>query len=189
VFVLYTIVRLTVIAAFSLALLVALAAWAVRSRRVSPFGGLGRTLRSISEPVLAPVERVLVRTGGSPRHAGWWLVIGAAITGVVVLTLVQWLGTTFAEIVGAVDAGPIGVARLCVALAYEVLVAALVVRVVGSWLAAFRYARSMRVAYALTDWLVEPLRRVLPPVGVFDWSPLAAWIVLWILKAFLLAVL
>jgi YggT family protein len=47
----------------------------------------------------------------------------------------------------------------------------------------------MRPAYALTDWLVEPIRRVLPPVGMFDLSPLAAWFVLWAIKLLLLSVI
>jgi YggT family protein len=76
-----------------------------------------------------------------------------------------------------------------VSLAYSILVIALIVRVVGSWLGVFRYTWWMRPAYILTDWLVEPLRRVLPQFGPFDWSPLAALVALWILKAILLAVI
>jgi len=63
------------------------------------------------------------------------------------------------------------------------------VRVIGSWFGAFRYSRWMRPAYALTDWLVEPLRRILPPFGMMDVSPLAAWFVLWVLRQLLLSVL
>jgi YggT family protein len=186
---LYAVARMVVFAAFAMALLVAVAAWAVRARRVSPFSAWGRALRSASDPIVSPIERTLVRAGGSPQHAGWWLVIGVAVVGVVVLTLVEWVGRFAAEVADAAGAGPLALAQLGVGLAYEILVLALIVRVVGSWLGAFRYSRGMRIAYWLTDWLVEPLRRVLPPLGVFDWSPLAAWVVLWILKALLLAVL
>src|SRR2546428_8521750 len=70
----HTILRILVFATFCLAALVALAGWLVRTRRVSPFGGLGRTLRSVTDPVLRPVEARLVRLGGNPVHAGWWLV-------------------------------------------------------------------------------------------------------------------
>jgi YggT family protein len=45
----------------------------------------------------------------------------------------------------------------------------------------------MRPFYALTDWLIEPIRRIVPPVGMFDLSPLVALIVLWGLKFILLA--
>jgi len=46
----------------------------------------------------------------------------------------------------------------------------------------------LRPAYFLTDWLVEPIRRVLPPMGAFDWSPLAAWLVLVVLQRILLTI-
>jgi len=183
------IARSVVFGAFSLSLLVALAAWVVRTRRVSPFGPWGRALRSVSDPVVAPIERTLVRTGGSPRHAGWWLVIGVAVLGVVLLTLLDWLELLWVQATGAVGGGLVPLTRVGVTVAYDVLVFALFVRVVGSWLGAFRYARGMRVVYALTDWLVEPLRRVLPPVGAFDWSPLAAWLVLWVLRQLLLTLI
>jgi len=62
------------------------------------------------------------------------------------------------------------------------------VRVLASWFGYFRYSRWLRPAYALTDWLVEPIRRVLPPAAGFDWSPLAAWLALWLLKRVLLTI-
>src|SRR5207244_12533969 len=71
---------------------------------------------------------------------------------------------------------------------YSVLFAALLLRVIGSWFGLFRYSRWMRPAYAVTDWLVEPIRRLLPPMGALDWSPLVAWLVLWLLKQLLLNV-
>ena len=77
--------------------------------------------------------------------------------------------------------GRAGVALLIVG-AYKVLVAALFVRVIAGWLGYHRYTRWLRPVYVLTDWVVEPLRRVLPPLGRFDWSPLAAWLVLMLLQ-------
>src|SRR2546427_1922606 len=87
----HTILRVLVFAAFCLAALVALAGWLVRTRRVSPFGGVGRTLRSVTDPVLRPVETRLVRLGGNPVHAGWWLVVLVAVAGVLLLSLIDWL--------------------------------------------------------------------------------------------------
>ncbi len=188
-FALHAIARTIVFAVFCLSLLVALAGWLVRTRRVSPFGAPGRTLRTLSEPITGPIERRLTRAGGNPVHAGWWLVIGVAVTGVVLLSVLDWVARVFAEIAGAATFGPRAVIGLTVVLVYDVLFVALLVRVLGSWLGLFRYSRLMRPAYALTDWLVGPISRVLPPMGVFDWSPLAAWLVLWLLRQFLLSVI
>src|SRR5437879_2485855 len=87
----HTILRILIFATFCLAALVALAGWLVRTRRVSPFGRLGRTLRSVTDPVLRPVEARLVRLGGNPVHAGWWLVVVVAVAGVLLLSLLDWI--------------------------------------------------------------------------------------------------
>src|SRR2546425_6290772 len=78
---LQVVVRYGVFSLFVLSALVALASWLVRTRRLSPFGPVGRALRGATEPVLRPVERRLVRLGGNPVHAGWWLVVVVAAGG------------------------------------------------------------------------------------------------------------
>ncbi len=180
--------RYVVFAAFAASALVALASWLVRTRRISPFGALGRTLRSASDPLIRPVETRLVRAGGNPAHAGWWLVVAVAAAGVLLVTLGNWLVETAYGVAAAFSAGPRAAIALAVVVAYKIIVVALVVRVLASWLGFFRYSRWLRPAYALTDWVVEPIRRVLPPTGGLDWSPLAAWLALWVLERLLLTI-
>jgi len=180
--------RYVVFAAFAASALVAFASWLVRTRRISPFGALGRTLRSASDPLIRPVETRLVRAGGNPAHAGWWLVVAVAAAGVLLVTLGNWLVETAYGVAGAFSAGPRAAIALAVVVAYKIIVVALVVRVLASWLGFFRYSRWLRPAYALTDWVVEPIRRVLPPTGGLDWSPLAAWLALWVLERLLLTI-
>ena len=57
---------------------------------------------------------------------------------------------------------------------------ALIVRVIASWFGASPYRKWMRPVALLTDWILEPLRRVLPPFGPLDLSPLVAYFILWI---------
>ena len=180
--------RYAVFGSFVLSAAIALASTLVRARHVSPFGALGRMLRAVSDPVIRPVEGRLVRLGGNPVNAGWWLVVVMAIGGVVLLSLLDWIVGTFYGLSRAAGGGPRAMLAFLIGAVYSVLFAALLLRVVGSWFGAFRYSRWMRPAYALTDWLVEPIRRVLPPMGAVDWSPLVAWLALWVLKQVLLSV-
>src|SRR5467141_4436974 len=83
--------RYTVFGLVALSALVALGSWLVRTRRVSPFGVLGRTLRSATDPIVRPVARRLVRMGGNPTHAGGWLVVITAVAGIVLLSVAGWL--------------------------------------------------------------------------------------------------
>src|SRR5438094_7362975 len=181
--------RYVVFSAFAASVLVALASWLVRTRRISPFGALGRTFRTASDPLIRPIETRLVRAGGNPVHAGWWLVVAVAAAGVLLVTLWNWLVDTAFSIAAAYSAGPRAAIAFAVDIVYRIIVVALWVRVLAGWFGYFRYSRWVRPAYALTDWLVEPIRRVLPPAGGFDWSPLAAWLVLVVLKWVLLSIL
>src|SRR5882672_923251 len=181
--------RWFVFTVFCASALVSIASWVVRTRRISPFSALSRGLRSVSDPVMRPIEARVVQAGGDPTNAGWWLVIGVAVAGIVLLSLLDWLFSVLFQLATAAQGGPRAVVRLALVVVYNVFFIALLVRVLGSWFGAFRYSRWMRPAYALTDWLVEPLRRMLPPVGMFDVSPLAAWFLLWVIERLLLSVI
>ena len=47
----------------------------------------------------------------------------------------------------------------------------------------------MRPAYTLTDWIVEPLRKIVPPFGLVDFTPLVAWVLLQIGLSIILRVM
>src|SRR2546429_8316015 len=100
------VVRYGVFSLFVLSALVALASWLVRTRRLSPFGPVGRALRGATEPVLRPVERRLVRLGGNPVHAGWWLVVVVAAGGGVLVALAGGFVRPTGGGVGGGGAGP-----------------------------------------------------------------------------------
>jgi YggT family protein len=178
----FAIVRYTVFGVFALSVLMAVGSWLVRTRRVSPFGTTGKLLRQLTDPVMKPIERRVVRRGGNPTQAGWWLVIGVAILGVIVVSLAQWLVGAWSNVSGAAQGGSRSIAVLAVTIVYDVLFLAILIRVIASWLGAFRYSRWMRPFYWLTDWLIEPIRRLMPATGMIDFSPLVALVVLWLVK-------
>lgn len=186
---LLVVIRYVVFGVFLLAIVLAVLAWLVRTRRVSPFSAVGRGMRQLTDPLLHPIERQVVRRGGNPVQAGWWLVILVAVIGVLIISLAQWLVEAWRGVTFAAQVGPRAVIGVIVDVVYYILVAALFVRVIGSWLGVFRYTVWMRPMYWLTDWIVEPLRRFLPPMGQFDFSPFVAWLLLLVLRAFVHQVL
>src|SRR2546427_9174083 len=98
--------RYAVLGLVVLAALVALGSWLIRTRRVSPFGVLGRALRAITDPIVKPVERRLVRMGGNPVHAGGWLLVITAVAGIVFLSLAGWFVATFQTVHAPASGGP-----------------------------------------------------------------------------------
>ena len=178
-----------VVAAFVYAALIACTHWALRSRRVAPFGAWPRFVRRISEPVLVPLERRILRAGGSPSDAPVWLLGIVVVGGLVLISLVRW-AIGFAYEVGALaQAGPRTWLIAGVSGIFWILRIALLVRVVGSWFGVSPYAKWMRPFVLLTEWILQPLRRVLPPFGPFDMSPLVAYFLLWITQVVVMGAL
>ncbi len=60
---------------------------------------------------------------------------------------------------------------------------AIFVRIIFSWLAVSYANRLMRFLFYLTEPLLGPLRRTIPPVGMFDISPIVAFFILWLCQA------
>src|SRR5258708_4918392 len=162
--------RYLVFAAFATSVLMALASWLVRTRRISPFGAFGRTLRAASDPLIRPIETRLVRAGGNPVRAGWWLVVAVAAVGVLLITLWNWLGEAPVNVAAPHAAGPRASIVLALDVVNRIIYGALGVGGLGAGSGHFRSSRWVGPASAVPDWLVEPIRRVLPPAGGFDWS-------------------
>lgn len=180
-----TVVRDVVTGVFFLSAALATSNWLVRSQKISPFSALGRFLKKSSDPVLAPVEARVVRYGGLPSHAGWWLVVGTAVVGLLLIWVSKGLVGVLYELRYAAEGGVFGVASYLLNGVIDLLILALFVRFFGSLLGAFQFNRWTRWAYWLTDWMIEPIRKVLPTYANVDWSPLAAFVLLLIVRAIL----
>jgi YggT family protein len=182
-------VRSIVLLALIYTAAVALTHWAVRSRRLDSFGRWPRFVRRVSDPVLVPLERRIVRSGASPQNAPYWLLGIAIAGGLLLLSLTQWLIGTAAGLMLLAHGGVRVWLRVLLSAAFTLLMTAILIRVIASWFGIGPYRRWMRPIYAATDWLIEPIRRVLPVVGPFDFSPMVAWLVLYVVRGFVLGMM
>jgi YggT family protein len=181
--------RILVVTALVYASAVALTHLAVRGRRLNPFGAWPRLVRRASDPVLLPLERRVIRAGGSPQDAPLWLVGIVIAGGLLLLTLVHWLAGLTVTLSILAESGPRAWARFVVSGVFTLLMIALFVRVISSWFGISPYRPWMRPVMALTDWIINPIRRILPPLGMIDFSPLVAWLVLSLARSFVLSLL
>jgi YggT family protein len=182
-------VRTIVVIALVYASIVALTHWAVKSRRLNPFGVWPRLVRRLSDPVLLPLERRIIRAGGGPQDAPLWLVGLVIGGGLLLLSLTHWLLGMAGSLSMLAGGGSRVWLRVLVSAAFTVLMAAILIRVIASWVGIGPYRRWMRPFYVLTDWLIDPIRRILPAVGMFDFSPMVAWLVLYVVRGFVLGML
>lgn len=159
---------------------VCLVDWAVRTRRLSPFGGIARFFRARVDPLMLPVERVIVRSGGRPSTAPWWTLAVIVVGGILFISLLGFFEGLVRAAIFAIQAEEIP--RLVLSWAFGILKLALIVRVISSWLPVSPYSKWIRWSFILTEWMLAPLRRVIPRIGVIDITPLIAWVLLNILQ-------
>lgn len=159
--------------------------WAVRTRKISPFNAVARFCRSTVDPILAPIERKIVRAGGTPAAAPLWALAVVVIGGILLLSAIDMirLGVAKSAIIAT---GPGGIIYLLVSWTFGILQAAIVVRVISSWLPISPYSKWVNWSYRLSEPMLAPLRRIVPNFGAFDVTPILAYILLSIIKSFVL---
>jgi YggT family protein len=175
------VLRGIIVAVFAGGALVAATHWAVRSKRLNAFGAWPRLVRRSSDPLLRPLERRVVRMGGNPQDAPYWLLAVIVVAGLVTIGMFRWLAGLVLTLAAVGPAGPRAWTATALRFAFSGLKLALLVRVVASWLGQ-SYAGWMRPVLALTNWIIEPLRRVVPPLGPIDITPIVAYLILIVLE-------
>ena len=184
------VLRVVIFVIAAVALVVFTVDWLVRTRRVSPFGAVARFFRRVIDPLIVPVERRVVRAGGLPASAPWWALVVVVLGGLVLLALLEFIRGQLAFAAAAGGVGARGVIGVIITWTFGILQIALIIRVISSWVRISEYSRWIRWTIPLTEWLLRPLRRLIPPIGgMIDLSPLIAFFVLVIAKSLLLSIL
>jgi len=159
--------------------------WAVRTRKISPFNAIARFCRSTVDPIIAPVERSVVRAGGTPAAAPLWALAVIVIGGILLLTLLDMVRLEVVKTIIASNQGAAGIYHLLVSWTFTILKTAIIVRVISSWLPISPYSKWVRWSYQLSEPLLAPLRRFVPVLGGLDITPILAYILLSIIESFL----
>jgi YggT family protein len=170
-------IRYLVFALAAVVAIVALVDWLVRTRRINPFSAVARFFRRVVDPLMAPVERRIVRSGGQPSSAPWWTLVVVVVGGLALITLLNFLARFFVDLgFGLSSPGRFGVMLL--SWAFSILRIALIVRVVSTWFQISPYSRWIRWSHVLTEWMLAPLRRIIPMFGPLDVTPIVAFLLL-----------
>jgi YggT family protein len=177
-------VRVALLGLGSLVALACVLDWAMRTRRISPFSRTARFLRARIDPMMTPVERIVLRSGGVPSSAPLWTIVAFALFGILLLTVLDLLGGVLMQIAYGAST-PRAIPVLLASWAFSIVRLALLVRVISSWLPISPRSVWIRWSYVLTEWMVGPLRRIIPTLGPIDVTPIVAWLLLSLLQSIL----
>jgi YggT family protein len=161
---------------------VAAADWAVRTRRLNPFGSVARFLRARVDPQLTGIERQVLRAGGRPTATPLWALMAYAIAAMLVLAGLEILSSLLGQAAMATTGGGGVMLLVAVRWTFGFLTFALLVRVISSWVPSLGASRWLRWSYGATEWMLRPLRGLIPSLGVIDITPIVAYFALQLLQ-------
>lgn len=154
---------------------------------VNPFSWLAVTLRRSTEPVLAPVRAALIGFRLDPKVAPFIAVILTIVAGYLVVLVVGSILNTIAGIIYATSSrqlgAPVAIIGYLLFGFLSLYTLAIFIRIIFSWVGMSYANPLMHFVFKTTEPLLGPLRRTVPTVGMFDISPIVAFLILWICKA------
>jgi YggT family protein len=151
---------------------------------LNPFGWSSLTIRRLTDPFIMPVRRALVGLGVEAKYAPFVTILLAVLLGWFSLQLVSSMANTLAGILTSLHEHaivPVIGYLLYGLISFYILL--IFIRIVFSWGMVSYTNRVMRLLVNATEPLLGPLRRIVPPLGTFDISPLVAFIILWLFQA------
>ena len=150
---------------------------------LNPFAWTSRTVRRLSDGLVVPVRGGLRGFGIDTKFAPVVVILISILLGYFVLQLV---GTIAAMTEGIIESARSGaVFRLIGFIIYgliSIYILFIVIRIVFSWGMLSYTNRVMRFLVDVTEPLLGPLRRMIPPLGWMDISPLVAILILWLFQ-------
>ncbi len=148
------------------------------------FSWPSRTIRRLTEPLINPMRRGLMGFGVDPKYAPLVTILVAILLGWFMLQLLSSVANTLVGVILSATAGAL-VPMLGYLLygflgIYSLLI---FIRIIFSWGMVGFQNRVMKFLVIVTDPLLLPLRRIIPPLGMFDVSPIVGFVIIWLFQS------
>ncbi len=181
-------VRFLIVATIVSMVVLLIARFLMNYADLNPFSRHVNFVRRLTDPFVSPVRRKLAGFGIQPNGAPLVTILLSILVGYLAWMLAAGVLNTLAGIIKSLDTGGSGAfAALIGYIIYGLLAlysAFIFVRIIFSWGQASHVGnRLMRFLVKVTDPLLVPLRRMIPPVGMFDISPFVACLIIWLFQA------
>jgi YggT family protein len=151
---------------------------------LNPFAWTSRTTRRLSDGLVMPVRGGLRNFGMDPKFAPLVGILLVILLGYFLLQLVATIASTLAGVWTGLQTGAVvTVLGFILHGLISIYILLIIVRIVFSWGQVSYTNRVMRFLVNATEPLLGPLRRMIPPLGSFDISPIVAFLILWLFQS------
>ena len=151
---------------------------------LNPFGWASRTIRRLTDGLVIPVRGGLRGFGMDPKFAPLVVILIVILLGYFVIQLVGTIANTLAGVLDSLQTGAIFmVLGFILHGLLSIYLLLIIIRIIFSWGMVSYTNRVMKFLVDVTEPLLGPLRRMIPPLGWLDISPLVAIIIIWLFQA------
>ena len=183
----FLLIQYVVTAAIIVVILLMIARFALNYADINPFSRSVIFVRRLTDPLVNPIRRALAGFGVQPNVAPLITILLTILVGWFAMQLAESILNTAAGVLTSLTSGRRGsfvalIGYLLYGLLsfYSLLI---FIRIIFSWGMVSSVNPVMRFLVSATDPLLLPLRRMMPPLGMFDLSPIVAFIILWLFQA------
>jgi len=157
---------------------------------LNPFSWASRTIRRLTDFFVGSVRRSLMGFGVDPKFAPLVVILLAILLGWFFLWLTEELAQTILGVFISIKAAsPVSAIGFIIYGALSVYSVLIFMRIVFSWGMVSYSNRLMRFLVNVTEPLLGPLRKIIPPLGMMDISPIFAFIIVWLFQRAILGTL
>ena len=185
--IIFNLVWYLVVAAIVTMVVLMVTRFALNYADLNPFSRPVMFIRNLTDPFVNPVRRALSGFGIQPNGAPLVVILLTILLGYFVFMLAASVLNTVAGILMSLTSGRAdGVVALIGYILYGMLSLyglLIMMRIIFSWGQVSYRNALMRFLLNATDPLLVPLRRMIPPLGMFDVSPIVAFILIWLFQA------
>jgi YggT family protein len=167
--------------------------------RVSRMHPVMRFLNAVTDPLIAVVKRIFGIPGYQTIYSSTPSLSADILNPLVALIAIWVLRTVLVWAIGLIMLFPtwarnpvsnIGaMLRHLLSIVFSLYIGTLFIRILLQWLQVPYSSRIMRFLWDITEPLLSPIRRILPPMMGFDLSPLIAYFLLRLLEGAVMTLL
>ncbi len=173
--------NLLILTFFNLALTVVLLRLLLQLTKVDFYNPISQFIVKVTQPVLKPMRRVI---------PGLW---GIDMATVVLAVLLQMLCISLLLLLSGYAVNllmlPIWALLGCIGVVSNIYLVAILVSIILSWVAPGSYNPIVLLLHQLTEPVMTPFRKILPPLGGLDLSPILVFLLINIIQILLNSVL
>ncbi|MBB3048766.1 YggT family protein [Litorivivens lipolytica] len=160
---------------FSLYLGVVILRLLLQLARADFYNPISQFMVKATNPLLLPLRKVVPPLGKIDSAS---IVLALAVQMIAMLAILLLFGARVPDVLTLLGWSVIG----CIALTVNIYFFAIIINIILSWVAPGSYHPAAVLLYQLTEPVMQPFRKLIPPMGGIDLSPILVFLSISVLQ-------